>query len=284
MSYNEPPIHLHLLESFDVGWDALQLIHEVEPADEIPQTYLGQHFIVIALGDFRASYMLNGNWHHVDYAQGDIAIFPASEPFPKTQVDREVELVELFLEPIIIARIALELVDADNIQLVPQLHLHDPLIEHMGLALKTELELGGADSRLYADSMTTALSVHLLRRYSTQQQEIKNYTGGLPKRLLRDIFDYVEENLDQNLTLTKLSKVVRISPNYFASLFKESTGMTVHQYVMKCRIEKAKRLLQKRDLKIIEICQQVGFQSQSHFTRVFRQHTTTTPKVYRDKF
>ena len=133
--------------------------------------------------------------------------------------------------------------------------------------------------------MATALSAHLLRRYSTRKQEIKNYTGGLPKRLLRNIFDYVEENLDQNLTLTKLSKVVRIGANYFASLFKESTGITVHQYVMKRRIEKAKRLLlQKRDLKIIEICQQVGFQSQSHFTRVFRQHTTTTPKVYRDKF
>lgn len=285
MCDNEPPVHLHLLESFDVGWDGLQLIHEIEPADEIPQTYLGQHFIVIALSDFRASYVLNGSWHHVDYAQGDIGIFPAKEAFPRTQIDREVELVELLLDPITLARTACELVDADNIELTPQLHLRDPLIEHMGLALKKELQLGGADSRFYADSMATALSAHLLRRYSTRKQETKNYTGGLPKRLLWDIFDYVDENLDQNLTLSKLSKVVGISPNYFASLFKESTGITVHQYVMKYRIEKAKRLLQKRDLnlKIIDICQQVGFQSQSHFTRVFRQHTGTTPKVYRDK-
>lgn len=282
---NESPVHLHLLESFDVGWDGLQLIHEIEPADETPQTYLGQHFIVIALGDFRASYMLDGTWHHIDYTQGDIAIFPGHEAFPKTQVDREVELVELFLDPVILARTACELVDANNIELVPQLHLRDPLIEHMGLALKTELELGGADSRFYADCMATALSVHLLRRYSTRQQEIKNYTGGLPKSQLRDIFNYVEENLDQSLTLTKLSNVVGISPNYFASLFKQSIGITFHQYVTKIRIEKAKRLLQNRDsnLKIIDICQEVGFQSQSHFTRVFRQHTGTTPKVYRDK-
>ncbi|WP_027842945.1 helix-turn-helix transcriptional regulator [Mastigocoleus testarum] len=286
MSDKEHPVHLHLLESFNAGWSGLQLIHEIEPADEIPQTYLGQHFIAIALGDFRASYMLGGTWHHVDYTKGDIAIIPANQPFPRTQVDRKVELLELFLSPIAFERINCELLDIDRIELVPQWYLRDPLIEHMGLALKTELELGGADSRFYADSMTNALSVHLLSRYSTRTQEIKSYTGGLPKAQLRKIIDYIEENLDQNLTLTSLSKLIHITPNYFASLFKESTGITVHQYVMGCRIEKAKKLLRRRDLnlKIIEICQQVGFQNQSHFTRVFRQYTATTPKVYRNNF
>ena len=140
MSYKQPPVHLHLLESFDVGWDGLQLIHEIEPADETPQTYLGQHFIVIALGDFRASYMLDGScWHHVDYTQGNIAIFPAHEAFPRTQIDREVELVELLLDPITLARTACELMDADNIELVPHLHLHDPLIEHMGFIKITQI-------------------------------------------------------------------------------------------------------------------------------------------------
>ncbi len=284
MPEKKPPVHLHLLESFNFGWDSLQLIHEIEPADEIPQTYLGQHFIMITLGDFRASYMLGGSWHHVDYAKGDIAIIPANQPFPRTQVDREVELLELFLNPKAFERITWE-INADNIELVPHWNLRDPLIEHMGLALKTELELGGVDSRFYADSMAHAISAHLLRRYSTGQQRIKNYTGGLPKHLLRKIFDYIQENLEQNLTLTTLSKVINITPNYFASLFKESTGSTVHQYVMKCRIEQAKHLLRRRDLnlKIIEICQQVGFQNQSHFTRVFHQYTGTTPKIYRDK-
>nr|WP_250124871.1 hypothetical protein [Chroococcidiopsis sp. CCMEE 29] len=59
--------------------------------------------------------------------------------------------------------------------------LRHPLIQHMGLALKAELEAGGADTRLYAESMATALSVHLLRRYSSRQPEIRDYPGGLPK-------------------------------------------------------------------------------------------------------
>ncbi|NEU74263.1 helix-turn-helix transcriptional regulator [Hassallia byssoidea VB512170] len=282
MSNNEPPEHLHLLSSFEAGWEGLNLLYEIEPADEMPEIYMGQHFIVIALDNFRASYMLNESWQQVDYAKGDIAIIPASQPFPRTQIDREVPLVELFLEPAIFNRVACESVDADNIEIVPQWHIRDPLIQHMGLALKAELEASGADSRLYVESMATALSVHLLRRYSARQQQIKNYTGGLPKYRLREAVNYINEHLDHNLTLAEVAASVQMSPHYFASLFKQSTGLTPHQYVMKCRIDKAKQLLHIRELTLVEICHQVGFQSQSHFTRVFREHTKTTPKVYRD--
>jgi AraC family transcriptional regulator len=282
VSNNEPPEHLHLLSSFEAGWEGLNLLYEIEPADETPEMYLGQHFIVIALDNFRASYMLNQSWHQVDYARGDIAILPASEPFPRTQIDREVPLVELFLEPAIVSRVACECVDTAYTELVPHWHIRDPLIQHMGLALKAELETGGVDSRLYVESMATALSVHLLRRYSARQQQIKNYTGGLPKYRLREAIAYINEHLDYSLTLAELAASVQMSPHYFATLFKQSTGLTPHQYVMKCRIDKAKQLLHIPELTLVEICQQVGFQSQSHFTKVFREHTKTTPKVYRD--
>jgi AraC family transcriptional regulator len=273
---------LHLLSSFESGWDGLNLIYELEPADEMPETDLDQHFIIIAQNDFRASFMFNGSWQHVNYASGDIAIIPVTQTFPRTFVDREVPLIELFLEPAMLARAAFESVDADRIELVPQLQLRDPLIQYMGLALKEELAAGGADSRLYAESMATALSVHLLRRYCSFSKEIKNYTGGLCKYQLRQVFNYIDEHLDQNLSLEKLSSTVQISPHYFASLFKQSTKVTPHQYVMKCRIERAKQLLRRRELTLVEICHKVGFQSQSHFTRVFRQYAKTTPKAYRD--
>lgn len=57
---------------------------------------------------------------------------------------------------------------------MPRLHLRTPLIPHMGLALKAELEAGGT-ARLYTESMATALAVHLLRRYSLRKQEIRYY-------------------------------------------------------------------------------------------------------------
>jgi AraC family transcriptional regulator len=284
MTNNEPPPHLHLLSSFEMGWNGLHLIYELEPAEEMPEIDLKHHFILIAQNNFRASFMFNGSWQHVDYTSGDIAIVPATQTFPRTLVDREVPLIELFLEPAMLSRAAFDSVNPDRIELVPQLHLRDPLIQHMGLALKEELAAGGADSRFYAESMATALSVHLLRRYCSFPKQIKNCTGGLSNYQLRQVFEYIDAHLDEDLSLEKLSAAVQLSPHYFATLFKRSTGFTPHQYAMKCRIDKAKQLLQRRDLTLVEICYQVGFQSQSHFTRVFRQYVKTTPKAYRDAF
>lgn len=280
---DEPPLHLHLLESFNAGWDGLNLIYEIEPRNEMPEIDSGQHFIIIARGNFRASYMLNGSWHKVDYTKGDIAIIPASQGFPKTQIDREVPLLELFLDPGLITRTACESNNSNNIELVPQLNIRDPLIESMGLALMAELELNGAESKFYAESMATALSMHLLTRYSSIQQQVHKYNDGLPNYKLKEIIDYIQENLDKKLTQKELSSLACMSPHYFASLFKQSMGMTPYQYVMECRIEKAKQLLLKRKLRIVEVCAEVGFQNQSHFTRVFRQYTKMTPKKFRDE-
>jgi len=279
---DEPPVHLHLVESFNAGWDGLNLIYEIEPRNEMAEMDLRQHFIIIACGDFRASYMLDGKWHEVDYTKGDIAIIPTNQGFPKTQVDREVPLIELFVDPKLITRTACELNHIDNIELVPQWQIRDPLIENMGLALITELQSSGAESKLYADSMATALSMHLLSRYSSRKPQIRKYSDGLPNYKLKEVIDYIQENLDKKLTQDELSRLVHMSPHYFANLFKKSMGMTPYQYVMKCRIEKAKQLLLKRDLKIVEVCGEVGFQNQSHFTRVFRQYTNVTPKRFRD--
>ena len=282
MSKDEPPVHLHLLESFNAGWDGLNLIYEIEPADEMAEIDLGQHFIIIARGDFHASYMLNGRWHEADYMKGDIAIIPASQPFPKTQIDREVPLVELLVDPTLVNRIACESVNTDNIELVPQLNIRDPLIENMGLALKAELELSGSQSKFYAESMAIALSMHLLSRYSSRKPQIKHYSDGLPNSKLKEVIDYIKDNLSKKLTQAELSSLVHMSPHYFATLFKQSMGITPHQYVMKCRIEKAKQLLLRQDLTIVQVAGKVGFENQSHFTRVFRQYIGTTPKRFRD--
>ena len=277
--------HVHLLSGDRVGWNNLNLVYELEPAGEMPANRLEQHAIFICLGDFRASYEIKSNfWQHEYYTTGNIVIFPAGEIFPKVQIDRAAPLIELFLAPEILNNSCYEAVKSQKVQLSPQLKLRDPLIEQMGLALKTELEIGGVDSKTYADSMATALSMHLLRRYCSVKPQIREYSGGLAPYKLKAVREYIHEHLDQNLTLTKLAAIANLSTHYFASLFKQSTGFAPHQYITKCRLEKAQKLLQQTNLPIIEISQEVGFQNQSHFTRVFRQYLKTTPKAYRDSF
>ncbi len=275
--------HIHLLAGDRVGWDNLNLIYELEPAGEMPANRLTQHEIVISLGDFRASWEIKGNsWQQEHYTRGDIVIVPAGEVFPKVQIDRAVPLIVLLLAPETLDNSCYESVKSQKVHLSPQFKLRDPLIEQMGLALKTELEIGGVDSQAYADSMATVLSLHLLRRYSDRQPQIKEYFGGLSPHKLKAVREYIHEHLDRNLTLSKLAARANLSTHYFASLFKQSTGFTPHQYITRCRLEKAKQLLQQTELPIVEIALEVGFQNQSHFTRVFRQYLKVTPKVYRN--
>ncbi|BAZ10520.1 AraC family transcriptional regulator [Calothrix sp. NIES-4071] len=284
MTNHEPPQHLHLLDSFDLGWNGLNLIYEIEPADETPEIKLGMDFICIALDNFSASFMMDARWQHRAYAKGDIIIIPSTQVFPRTQLDRETPLLELFLNPNVLRRTAIDFDSFENIELTRQLQVNDPLIEQMGLAMMAEVKVGGASSKLYVESMTSALSAHLLRRYCSQRSVIKEYTGGLAKYKLRQVIEYINTHLEDNLTLSELAGAACTSPTYFASLFKQSMGITPHQYVMQCRIEKAKVLLKDSQLTLVEVCQLVGFQNQSHFTRVFKQYTKLTPKVYRDSF
>jgi AraC family transcriptional regulator len=92
---------------------------------------------------------------------------------------------------------------------------------------------------------------------------------------------YINAHLDQNLTLDRLSQIAQLSAHHFATCFKQSIGQPPHQYITQCRIDQAKQLLKQSNLSIVEIAHRVSFQNQSHFTRIFRQYTQTTPKVYR---
>ncbi len=273
--------HTHLLSSDQAGWDTISLIHELEPAGEMPEAVMTAHALILCLGDFQGSFYRDGQWHHEQYIKGDIALVAAGELFPRVRVDREVSLLELFLDPDYLLQ-GIGEIDKPKIQLRSHLRLQDPLIQQMALALKTELEVAQEDSKQYADSMATALGTHLLRRYGVKNSLVKEYSGGLTPSQLKIIIEYIQTHLEHDLSLNTLASLIHISPHYFASLFKQSIGLSPHKYITQCRLEKAKKLLRQQNLPIVFICQEVGFKNQSHFTRVFRQHFKITPKAYQD--
>jgi len=275
--------HHHLLSSDQVEWERLALIYELEPAGEMPEAPVVNHTLVVCLGSFQGSFQVNGQWHHEEYASGDIVIIAAGELFPRVRVDRQVPLLELFLSPDVLVNGGGEIISPKT-RLQSHWRVQDPLIQQMALALKTELELAEADSKLYADSMAVALGTHLLRRYAIQDLVIKEYRGGLAPYQLKLVVEYIHGHLAESLTLTMLADLIQISPHYFASLFKQSTGSSPHRYITQCRLAKAKKLLSQGNQAIAFIGQEVGFKNQSHFTRVFRQHFQITPQAYRNSF
>jgi RpiB/LacA/LacB family sugar-phosphate isomerase len=107
--------------------------------------------------------------------------------------------------------------------------------------------------------------------------------GGLPPWRLQRVFSYIRENIAREVSVAQLAKTVGMSQYYFSKLFKMSTGTTPHQYVMRQRVERAQLLLHDDRIALSKVATQVGFETQSHFTSVFRHIVGITPKRYREK-
>src|SRR5256712_7079574 len=88
--------------------------------------------------------------------------------------------------------------------------------------------------------------------------------GGLPECRVRRVAQYVQDNLHRQLRLAELSGLVHMSPYHFARLFKQSTGVSPHRFVVQRRIEQAKALLAAESLSIAEIARSLGFRTPSH--------------------
>jgi RpiB/LacA/LacB family sugar-phosphate isomerase len=106
--------------------------------------------------------------------------------------------------------------------------------------------------------------------------------GGLPPWRLQRVFAHVREKLADEVSVAELAKTVGMSQYYFSKLFKTSTGTTPHQYVMRQRVERAQELLRQGRTPLADVATQVGFETQSHFTSVFRHLVGITPKRYRE--
>ena len=186
------------------------------------------------------------------------------------------------VHPALLVHTPYALLQAERVTIVPSLHAHDPLLHHIALVLQAAIEGEGLAGQMYAAVLADALVVHFLRRYTTPRPPLRQATGGLTPSKLRRTIAYIQEHLEQELSLATLAAVAQTSPAHFARQFKQATRRTPHQYVITCRMEYAKRLLVETDVPLGEIGPQVGCADQSHFTALFRKHVSMTPQVYRN--
>lgn len=106
-------------------------------------------------------------------------------------------------------------------------------------------------------------------------------TARLPRNVLRRAVRFVNEHLDTKLRWDEIAAEVGLDPFTFGRAFKQSTGMTPHQYVIRCRLRRAMTLLTRESLSVADIALEVGCSCQSHLTTLFRKHLGTTPGAVR---
>ncbi|MBL8203048.1 MAG: helix-turn-helix transcriptional regulator [Blastocatellia bacterium] len=264
-------------------WEGLKLVHWRVRAGELVETTFDHHEISLPLtGQFTTTKQTATGRRQITHRTPDgMCLVPSGQPVSIDWSDYS-ECLTIAVEPGLVNRAASESAYAGQVELKEIYDQSDPLIWQIGLALLAESEAKEPVGRLYAESLASTLAFHLLRHYNTGERLPIASVGGLTGRKLRLATDFINAHLADDLTLVDIATTVDLSPFHFSRAFKRTTGLTPQQYLVQRRIERAKDLLAKDDLPIVEISAQVGFKNQSHFTTFFRRYTSMTPKVWRN--
>ena len=268
------------LSSHDADWDALYLEFHRAPPFEVPECVCEQNIITIpTINGLEVERNVGGKKEDVIFHPGDFCLSPGGVSL-QTRWNQDLEAIHLILEPDLIAQVAHEFIDPDRVAFPCHTKAADPLVYQLGLTLKGELETFGKDSKLYAASAATFLAVHLLKNYAVHKSNIEKYSGGLSPLQLKQAIDYIAAHLAEEINLGTLSSHLGLSRYYFCRLFKHSTGFSPYQYVIRCRVERAKELLKRGGLTLGEVALACGFSHQSHLYRHFKRVTGVTPKSF----
>ena len=231
-----------------------------------------------------------GPWKAFSLHQGGLVLRPVGIPHElckQSLSPQPTQTLHLTLNQNLFARTAEEVAgyDPTRIPLVERFGFEDPLLAQIGFALWRELEQRAPAGNLYAQTAAQMLAIHLLRHYTTKNVSIEEPKGQLTSQQMRQVVDFVQAHLDQHLSLEELARQTGFSPYYFARLFRLTTGVSPHEFVLRQRVERAQLLLKEREVSLAQVATACGFADQSHLTQIFKRHVGLTPRAYqRDLF
>jgi AraC family transcriptional regulator len=176
-----------------------------------------------------------------------------------------------------------------EIELLSKCHFVDALLVDARLgalaaAVNAERIAGFPGGSLFLDSVEQALAVALVDGYAVRRPPQRTHRGGLGPARLRRIKELVQAKIEDELTLNEMADAVELSIAHFSRMFRDSTGQSPHQFVLRNRVERAKEMLRTVESRVLDVAVACGFKTQQHFARVFRRICGVSPTEYRQEF
>ncbi|MDL5155131.1 AraC family transcriptional regulator [Actinomycetospora termitidis] len=271
------------VRSPDDAWDGVSVRgYRYRDSDvEVPAM---RDFMVVAYhrGATDMRRRIDHGWHHEQLRPGDVSLLTRAAD-SHWRWDRPIEVVHVYLTHDQLASTCREMYgrEVEEVELHDTIKADDPSIHRTAMAIAQEAAQGGVGSELLVDSLTTAMSVSILRRHANIVFRTPDSPERLTARQEHLVRDYVRSHLDRRLTLDELAGAVGLSKFHFARQFRGSTGTTPHEFVLRRRMERARLLLERTDTPLPEVASSCGFADQSHMNRVFRKRSGTTPGAVR---
>jgi AraC family transcriptional regulator len=251
---------------------------------EVPEMESPAHVLILRTGSPSViEWRSDGRDHRVELQPGSVSLLPAGLR-QAARVFRPLPGMGsiLQIQPAFFDRGVGEIAKSGRVELMRRMDLNDGQILRLMESLRADIAGGSSSGPLFGESIALALSVHIAQQYSALSTKLERYRGGLSRFKLNRVLEYINVNLNNKLELGVLANVAGVNMYHFARAFKQSTGESPHQYVLRRRIEQAKEFLRHSQLSVIEASARTGFVDQSHFSKVFRRIVGVAPSEYRN--
>ncbi len=235
-----------------------------------------RHVLCLHLGDpVPVSYRMGNHERHGVRLHGQFCVVPAGASTRWT-LFRPARSLLLRLTPSLLRDTADAMgLGSQHAGLASSIHIRDPQVERIGWMMQAEDHDAYPGGRLFADSLASALAARLL---ALQSRKAASPTGrALPAWRLRHVLEYIEANLDQDLTLAELAGVAGFSLSHFKPLFRQAVGMPAHRFVLERRVERARTRLLEGTGSLTDIALEAGFAHPSHMARCMRRVLGVSP-------
>ncbi|MCU0537365.1 MAG: AraC family transcriptional regulator [Hydrococcus sp. Prado102] len=270
------------LSSAKLGWTDFVLTHYSHPANETEEHYGEQHIITVILRKPAKIYhSLEGRFFSHVLQPGDVTLCPAG--FSQWAAwNEEVEFLMLNVEPESVKQFLYGQGYTQKFELLPRIMAKDFLIQQIVKTLAQEATSGGKRGQLYVESLFNLLAAHLQRFHTIHTPELPEHFQHRTQRQLQPAIDYLYDRIQEDPSLTDLAAILKMSPYQVVQLFKQTTGFTPLQFLLRCRVERARQLLKNPNLSMMDVAIQAGFSSISLFERHFYSIAGITPTAYRE--
>ncbi len=266
-------------------WGGFFVEHHQSVPLEMPDHWIPHYLVNLQLvpGPAKRFFFESGREHESIVRYGDcVVVAPHEVRRFRFSGSGRGEMVCVSIEPEILINMIAGRSASNPFELLRRCNGDDPKLRNLISGLRADLAAGCPTGPLLGESLCTNLAEELIRRYSIGRARLDERKGGLSGLQLRRSMEYIEAHLNANLTGDGIARISGLSKYHFGKSFKQSTGVTLHSYVLARRMRRSQELLARSGLPLAAIADLAGFSNQSHFTTVFSTRTGISPSSYRE--
>lgn len=267
------------ISSQNLNWKGVILEKGTSPHFYPNNVYTPYFYYALALdADLNWKAKLDGEMKVLKTIPGDIWINPPKSPFSH-EISEPCFFIILAVEEEVLLNSANMVIPKDKLKFLNNYNVTDEGLKNIIELFYWEVKSDGKNGKGYLQNLLSLLANYTINNFSNlpDLQNKSSNTSKITQSEIDKIDNYLNDNINTNITIEDLASKLNYSKYYFLREFKKFTNLTPYQYIIDKKMQKAKKLLLNKSNTITSVAFDLGFNDQSYFTNVFKSHFNLTP-------